>query len=178
MVVLVTGGMGYIGSHTVVELIEVGHKVVIVDNLSNSCKDTLIKIKSITNVQPEFYYGDIRDEAVLEEIFTQNEVEAVIHFAGLKAVGESVEKPPLDYYDCNVNGTLVLLKVMERHECRKLVFSSSATVYGMGNEAPFSEDMPLSTINPYGATKLMIEDILRDLARTKKRTFNCNPSIF
>lgn len=167
MSVLITGGTGFIGSHTVVELIQTGKEVVIVDNLSNSDVTTLDKIEKITGTRPAFYEGDIRDRAILDKIFTENTIDAVIHFAGLKAVGESVEKP-VEYYDNNVAGTVSLLKVMAKHDCYKMVFSSSATVYGMNNEAPFSEDMPLSTINPYGATKLMIEDILRDLKGTGK----------
>lgn len=167
MSVLITGGTGFIGSHTVVELIQTGKEVVIVDNLSNSDVTTLDKIEKITGTRPTFYEGDIRDGAILDKIFVENTIDAVIHFAGLKAVGESVEKP-VEYYDNNVAGTVSLLKVMAKHDCYKMVFSSSATVYGMNNEAPFSEDMPLSTINPYGATKLMIEDILRDLKGTGK----------
>lgn len=162
MSILVTGGTGYIGSHTVVQLIEAGYDVIILDNLSNSKKSVLKHIETLTSTMPSFVEGDIRNAELLETIFSQNNIEAVIHFAGLKAVGESVSKP-LEYYDNNVNGTLVLLSIMQKHGCKKMVFSSSATVYGMNDNVPFSEDFPLSTTNPYGATKHMIEDILRDV---------------
>lgn len=165
MSIFVTGGIGFIGSHTVVKLIEDKQDVIIIDNLSNAKIDIVDKIEKITEVYPKFYEGDIRDEELLDKIFQENEIECVIHFAGLKAVGESV-KIPIEYYDNNVAGTVTLLKVMQKNNCRNMVFSSSATVYGVSNPAPFHEDMPLSTINPYGATKLMIEDMLRDVARS------------
>lgn len=167
MLILVTGGTGYIGSHTVVQLIEEGHEVVILDNLANSKKQILEHIKAITGTKPEFILGDIRDARLLDELFEQREIDAVIHFAGLKAVGESVTKP-IDYYINNVSGSLSLFKAMQKHGCKRLVFSSSATVYGVNKNVPFKEDYPLSTTNPYGATKLMIEDILRDLYKSDK----------
>jgi UDP-glucose 4-epimerase len=162
MNILVTGGTGYIGSHTVVELMQVGHKVVIIDNLSNSKKEVLSRINNITGKKPLFYQSDIRDSAALHKIFQENQIEAVIHFAGLKAVGESVAKP-LAYYENNVNGTLVLLEVMSQYNIKNIVFSSSATVYGEPESVPISEDFPLHTTNPYGTSKLMIEQIMRDL---------------
>ncbi len=162
MGILVTGGTGYIGSHTVVELLEKGEEVIIVDNLCNSSIDVLDKIEMITGKRPTFYEIDLLDKEKLEFVFKEHKIESVIHFAGLKAVGESV-KIPLTYYKNNITGTLNLCELMEKYECRNLVFSSSATVYGMNNTAPFKEDMPLSTTNPYGTTKLMIENILRDL---------------
>lgn len=162
MGILVTGGTGYIGSHTVVELLEKDEEVIIVDNLCNSSIDVLDKIEMITGKRPVFYELDLLDKEKLEFVFKEHKIESVIHFAGLKAVGESV-KIPLTYYKNNITGTLNLCELMEKYECRNLVFSSSATVYGMNNTAPFREDMPLSTTNPYGTTKLMIENILRDL---------------
>lgn len=162
MAILVTGGMGYIGSHTTIKLIEAGKEVIILDNLCNSKVEVLDKIETITGVRPLFYEVDLLDAEGTEAIFKQHTIDAVIHFAGLKAVGESVSMP-LTYYHNNITGTLLLCKIMEKYNCKKMVFSSSATVYGMGNEAPFVETMPLSTTNPYGSTKLMIEDILRDL---------------
>ena len=163
MKLLVTGGAGYIGSHTCVELLQNGHEVVIYDNLSNAKEAAVERIQKITGKTVPFVKGDILDEAALDKVFAQHKIDAVIHFAGLKAVGESVEKP-LEYYENNVGGTIFLCKAMRRAGCKKMIFSSSATVYGMHNEPPFTEDMPLSTINPYGATKLMIEGILTDLA--------------
>ncbi len=163
MKILVTGGTGFIGSHTVVELIEAGHEPIIVDNLSNSSPKVLDDIKTITGVKPLFYEADIRDKAALEKIFAENAIDAVIHFAGLKAVGESVQIP-LEYYHNNITGTLILCDVMRNAGCKTIVFSSSATVYGMNNVAPFKEDMPTSCTNPYGWTKLMLEQILSDLA--------------
>ncbi len=163
MKILVTGGTGFIGSHTVVELFNEGHDVVIVDNLCNSSEKVLDDIKTITGKMPLFYKADIRDKAVLESIFSENKIDAVIHFAGLKAVGESVQIP-LNYYQNNITGTLTLCEVMKQAGCKTIVFSSSATVYGMGNEAPFHEEMPTSCTNPYGWTKLMLEQILRDLS--------------
>ena len=163
MKILVTGGAGYIGSHTCVELLKAGHEVVVYDNLSNSKPAAVTRTQSIAHKEFPFIVGDILDEAKLDEVFAAHKIDAVIHFAGLKAVGESVEKP-LEYYENNVSGTLSLCRAMKRAGCKKLVFSSSATVYGAVNEPPFVEDLPLSTINPYGATKLMVEDILRDVA--------------
>ncbi|MBQ2677215.1 MAG: UDP-glucose 4-epimerase GalE [Clostridia bacterium] len=162
MKVLVTGGAGFIGSHTCVELLNNGYDVVVMDNFYNSSPDALEAIKKITGKDFKFYECDMLDYDGVDKIFSENEIDAVIHFAGLKAVGESVEKP-LFYYHTNITGTLTLLKVMKKHNVKKIVFSSSATVYGMGNVAPFNESMPLSTTNPYGSTKLMIEDILRDV---------------
>jgi len=163
MTILVTGGMGFIGSHTVVELMTAGHRVIIVDNLCNSSEKVLDSIQKITGEKPLFYRADIRDKAALDKIFVANEIDAVIHFAGLKAVGESVQIP-LEYYENNINGTLVLCDCMRRHSCKTMVFSSSATVYGMNNPSPFKEDMPTSATNPYGWTKWMLEQILSDLA--------------
>ena len=167
MKVLVTGGAGYIGSHTCVELLNIGKEIVIVDNLSNSKIESIDKIKKIKGKDFKFYQTDILDEEGLDKIFTENEIDSVIHFAGLKAVGESVAKP-IEYYTNNVAGTLTLLKVMKKHNVNKMVFSSSATVYGDPARVPITEDMPLSTTNPYGATKLMIEDILRDVCKADK----------
>lgn len=163
MKVLLTGGTGYIGSHTAVELINAGKDVIIVDNLSNSKEEVIDKIKQITGKQVKFYKADILDKVAMDKIFTENEIEAVIHFAGLKAVGESVEKP-LEYYHNNIVGTLVLLDVMKNHNCKKIVFSSSATVYGDSGVPRLVETMGRRTpTNPYGATKAMIEKILEDL---------------
>lgn len=162
MSILVTGGTGYLGAHTCVKLLEAGREVVIVDNLVNSKANVLDSLEQITAKRPLFYYGDLRDSALLEQIFQKHEIEAVIHFAGLKAVGESVQKP-LEYYDNNLGGTLALLECMKKHGCKRIVFSSSATVYGMHNAVPFREDMPTSATNPYGQTKVMIEQMLRDL---------------
>lgn len=162
MSILVTGGTGYLGAHTCVKLLEAGREVVIVDNLVNSKANVLDSLEQITAKRPLFYYGDLRDGALLEQIFQKHEIDAVIHFAGLKAVGESVQKP-LEYYDNNLGGTLALLECMQKHGCKRIVFSSSATVYGMYNAVPFREDMPTSATNPYGQTKVMIEQMLRDL---------------
>lgn len=163
--ILVTGGMGYIGSHTVVELIGKGYEAVIVDNLSNSNVSALDNIEKITGVRPAFYENDIRDRAALEKIFSEHKIDAVIHFAGLKAVAESPKKP-IEYYHNNITGTLVLCDVMRSFGCKKLVFSSSATVYGMTNVPPFTEDMPTSATNPYGWTKVMLERILEDICHS------------
>ena len=163
MKILVTGGTGFIGSHTVVELIAAGHEPIIVDNLSNSSPKVLDDIQTITGVKPAFYEADIRDKEALEKIFAENKIDAVIHFAGLKAVGESVQIP-LEYYHNNITGTLILCDVMRNAGCKTIVFSSSATVYGMNNVSPFKEDMPTSCTNPYGWTKLMLEQILTDLS--------------
>lgn len=162
MKVLVTGGMGYIGSHTIVELIDHGDDVVIIDNLSNSKIEVLDKLKKITGKDIKFYEGNVEDISLLEKIFNENEIDSVIHFAGLKAVGESVAIP-LKYYENNLFSTINLLKVMDKYNCKNLVFSSSATVYGTPEKLPLTEDCHLSTTNPYGATKLMIEGILKDL---------------
>ncbi len=162
MRILVTGGAGYIGSHTCVELLQAGYQVVVVDNLSNSKAESLNRVQELSGKRLEFHQVDILDEAALEAVFQARAVDAVIHFAGLKAVGESVAVP-LRYYHNNVSGTLVLLKVMNAFGVRHLVFSSSATVYGDPHRVPITEDFPLSATNPYGRSKLMIEDILRDL---------------
>ena len=162
--ILVTGGAGYIGSHTVVELQQQGHAVVILDNLVNSNVKVLERIAQITGRAPVFVQADIRDPLALDHVFTSHDIDAVIHFAGLKAVGESVEQP-LKYYENNVNGTLVLCEAMARAGVFKLVFSSSATVYGPDAPVPYEESMPLGQpSNPYGASKAMIERILRDIA--------------
>lgn len=162
MKILVTGGCGYIGSHTCVELLNEGYEVVIVDNFSNSKKDVLDKIKEITHKDFKFYQGDVCDKDLMDKIFSNEKIDAVIHFAGYKAVGESVKKP-LMYYRNNIDSTLTLCEVMSEHNVKKLVFSSSATVYGSPKSLPIKEDFPLSTTNPYGSTKLMIEGILKDL---------------
>ncbi|HOA79759.1 MAG TPA: UDP-glucose 4-epimerase GalE [Defluviitaleaceae bacterium] len=162
MSILITGGAGYIGSHTCVELLNTGYDVVVVDNLSNSKPESLKRIQEITGKSLKFYNVDILNKEKLEEVFNENEIEAVIHFAGLKAVGESVELP-ISYYHNNITGTLILCEVMKKHNVKKIVFSSSATVYGMNNKSPLTEDLPLSATNPYGWTKLMIEQILRDI---------------
>lgn len=163
MKILVTGGMGYIGSHTCVELLKAGHEVVVYDNLSNSNTIVGDKVAQITGKKMAFIEGDIRDRAAMEAAFASNAIEAVIHFAGLKAVGESVAQP-LRYYDNNVYGSLVLFETMARFGVKTLVFSSSATVYGDPASVPIVEDFPLSATNPYGRSKLMIEDMLRDLS--------------
>lgn len=162
MSVLVTGGAGYIGSHTVVELLKEGYEVVIVDNYSNSKPEVLERLRTITGKEVTFYEADLLDKPALEEIFEKEEIDSVIHFAGYKAVGESVEKP-IEYYHNNVTGTLMLLEVMRAYGVKDIVFSSSATVYGMNNPSPLMEDMPTSATNPYGYTKVMIEQILRDV---------------
>ncbi|MGL4737083.1 MAG: UDP-glucose 4-epimerase GalE [Cellulosilyticaceae bacterium] len=162
MSILVTGGMGYIGSHTTIQLIESGKDVIILDNLCNSKIEVLDIIEQITGIRPRFYHVDLCDRDATFKVFEENNIEAVIHFAGLKAVGESVQIP-LTYYHNNLTGTFFLCEAMKAHGCKKIVFSSSATVYGMNNEPPFVETMPLSTTNPYGSTKLMIEMILSDL---------------
>lgn len=162
MNILVTGGLGYIGSHTCCELLDKGYNVVIIDNLSNSKKEVANYIKKITNKDIKFYEGDVCDKVLLEHIFSTNKIDAVIHFAGYKAVGESV-KSPLKYYRNNIDSTLSLCEVMDKYNCKNLVFSSSATVYGIPIKLPIKEDFPLSTTNPYGTTKLMIEGILKDL---------------
>lgn len=163
MKILVTGGTGFIGSHTCVELINSGYEVIIIDNLSNSSSDVVDKIESITGVRPIFFEGDVRDISLLRKIFSDYDINSVIHFAGYKAVGESVSKP-LMYYRNNLDSTITLLEVMKEFDCKKIVFSSSATVYGKPESLPIRESFPLSTTNPYGTTKLMIEMILGDLA--------------
>ncbi|WP_160725511.1 UDP-glucose 4-epimerase GalE [Bacillus sp. USDA818B3_A] len=162
MAILVTGGAGYIGSHTCIELLQAGHEIIVVDNYSNSKPESLQRVKEITGKDVAFYEVDLLDRAGLEKVFAENKIEAVIHFAGLKAVGESVSIP-LHYYHNNITGTLILCDVMKQYGVKNLVFSSSATVYGMPERVPISEDFPLSATNPYGRTKLMIEEILRDL---------------
>ena len=168
MKVLVTGGAGYIGSHTVVELLNAGCEVVVVDNLSNANEESLRRVKEITGKDLAFYPYDVRDRAKLTEVFAAHSFDWVIHFAGLKAVGESVQKPVL-YYDNNLISTLVLLETMEQFGVRNLVFSSSATVYGEPERLPLDEDCRLSTTNPYGTTKLMQEQMLKDLYRADNR---------
>jgi UDP-glucose 4-epimerase len=162
MAILVTGGAGYIGSHTCVELLNAGYQIIVLDNFSNSKPESLKRVKEITGKDFTFYEVDLLDRNGVEEVFATNQIEAVIHFAGLKAVGESIEIP-LHYYHNNINGTLILCGVMKKNGVKNLVFSSSATVYGMPERVPITEDFPLSAVNPYGRTKLMIEEILRDL---------------
>ena len=162
MKILVTGGCGFIGSHTCCELLDNNYEVVVIDNLSNSKEDVIDKIKKITNKDLKFYKGDLCDKELVDNIFKNENIDAVIHFAGLKAVGESVKKPLL-YYRNNIDSTLTLLEVMSKYNCKKLVFSSSATVYGNPKTLPIKEDFPLQTTNPYGSTKLYIEGILKDL---------------
>jgi len=165
MKILVTGGAGYIGSHTCVELLSSGHDVVIVDNLSNSKKEAVSRIEKITRKKVKFYKNDIRDRKALDKIFSENKIDAVINFAGFKAVGESCEKP-LEYYENNIEGLLQLAFAMRDHNVKNLVFSSSATVYGKPKKVPIKEDADLSTSNPYGSTKLFIEYILKDLYKS------------
>lgn len=160
--ILVTGGTGFIGSHTCVELLENGYEVIVMDNLVNSKREALSRIKQITGKDIKFYQTDILDFDGTCNIFEENQIDAVIHFAGLKAVGESVQKP-LEYYHNNVSGTLVLLDAMRKYNCKTIVFSSSATVYGMDNPSPYKEEMRTSATNPYGYTKVMIEQILHDM---------------
>ncbi len=162
MKIFVTGGAGYIGSHTMVELLNAGHDVVVIDNLSNSKEESLRRIREITGKDFRFYRADLRDKHMLSDIFNNNSIDAVIHFAGLKAVGESTQKP-LEYYSNNINGTLCLCEVMREFNVKKIAFSSSATVYGDPHSVPITEDFPLSATNPYGRSKLFIEEILRDL---------------
>lgn len=169
MKVLVTGGMGYIGSHTCVQIIDAGMEPIILDNLCNAKEKVLDRIKMISGVAPVFYHGDIRDEALLDSIFAEHDIKAVIHFAGLKAVGESVAKP-LEYYDNNVNGSLVLARSMRKAGVKNIIFSSSATVYGDPASVPITESFPTgATTNPYGRSKYMVEECLSDL-------FNADPS--
>ena len=161
--ILVTGGAGYIGSHTVVELIAAGYEAIIVDNFSNSSVEVLDRLKTITGVDVPFYKGSISDKEFMNRVFGENQIDAVIHFAAYKAVGESVQEP-LKYYKNNVCGTISLLDVMKLHKVEHIIFSSSATVYGMNNISPLTEDLSTSAINPYGYTKLMMEQILTDVA--------------
>jgi UDP-glucose 4-epimerase len=176
MRVLVTGGAGYIGSHTLVELLAAGHEAFVIDNLCNGHEGALARVKQLANKDFGFVKGDIRDGEALDKAFLEFKPEAVIHFAGLKAVGESVEQP-LTYYENNVAGSVELLKAMDKHGCKKIVFSSSATVYGTPEYLPLDENHPVSPVNPYGQTKLMVENILKDWARdgrsaTALRYFN------
>lgn len=167
--ILVTGGLGFIGSHTVIQLLENGYEPVIVDNLVNSKLEVLNRLEKITGVRPKFYQYDVRDEEHLDQIFAENDIFAVIHFAGLKAVGESVQKPQL-YFDNNIGSSEVLLRVMKKHGVRKLVFSSSATVYGDPKRVPIFETDPIGeTTNPYAETKVRIEYMLKDLYKEDKR---------
>ncbi len=168
MRILVTGGAGYIGSHTVLELLQAGHDVVVIDNLSNSNQESLRRVAQLAGRAPVFHRGDLLDRAAVAAVFDAAPIDAVIHFAALKAVGESVAQP-LRYYHNNVTGTLHLLQAMEAHDVRCLVFSSSATVYGDPQQMPLTEDAPLSAVNPYGRTKLIVEDVLRDLYRADPR---------
>lgn len=163
MAILVTGGSGFIGSHTVVELLEAGREVVVIDNLSNSSPAALKRVEEITGKQVVFYRADIRDREALEEVFAKEKIECCIHFAGLKAVGESVEKP-WEYYDNNITGTLTLVDVMRKHNVKNIIFSSSSTVYGDPDSVPVTEESPLKKCtNPYGSTKFMLEQILTDI---------------
>lgn len=168
MIVLVTGGTGYIGSHTVVELIKREYEVIIVDNYSNSKPEVLNRIEAITGKRPKFYNVNILNKAALQELFKRHQLDAVIHFAGHKAVGESVEQP-LSYYHNNLVGTLVLCELMESYNVHKLVFSSSATVYGTRNDSPLTEEMTLCATNPYGQTKIMIERIIKDICKSDSK---------
>lgn len=163
MRLLVTGGCGYVGSHTVLALIEAGHKIVVVDNLSNAKRSVLVRIERVSGVRPDLHVFDLRDAARLDDLFACERLDAVIHFAGLKAVGESTLRP-LDYYDNNVGSSMTLVRAMCRHGVGRLVFSSSATVYGQDATAPMTEDAPTSATNPYGWTKVIIERILADVA--------------
>lgn len=160
--ILVTGGAGYIGSHTCLELLNVGHEIVVVDNLSNGKFEALKRISELTQKDFRFYQEDLLDKTALEKIFSENNIDAVIHFAGLKSVDESI-KVPLHYYHNNITGTLVLCQTMKKYDVKKMIFSSSANVYGVPKDVPITEDSPLAPINPYGRTKLIIEEILRDL---------------
>ena len=165
MKILVTGGAGYIGSHTCLELLQAGYEVVVVDNLSNSKEESLKRVQDLAGKRLVFHKVDLLDKEGLKDVFDNTPIEAVVHFAGLKAVGESVTIP-LHYYHNNVTGTLILCEVMESYDVKNIVFSSSATVYGDPHTVPITEDFPLSPTNPYGRTKWMIEEILRDLHRT------------
>ncbi len=162
--ILVTGGAGYIGSHTTIELIEAGYDVVIVDNLYNSKTEAVRRVEQIVGRKIKFYKADVCDKDAMRKVFKENDVAAVINFAGYKAVGESVQKP-VEYYENNIGGMLALIDVMREFNVKNLVFSSSATVYGNPHTVPITEDFPLSTTNPYGSTKLFIEYILKDVAK-------------
>ncbi|MEN6313058.1 MAG: UDP-glucose 4-epimerase GalE [Clostridiaceae bacterium] len=162
MAILVTGGAGYIGSHTCVQLLNAGYEIIVLDNLSNSKPESVKRISEITGKSFEFIKGDLLDRELLEDLFKKHRIESVIHFAGLKAVGESV-RIPLYYYYNNISGSLVLFEIMQKHGVKNIVFSSSATVYGITDKMPINEEAPLQPINPYGRTKYMIEEILRDL---------------
>lgn len=165
--ILVTGGAGYIGSHTCVELLNSGYEVLILDNMENSSEKSIKRVEKITGKKPEFIRGDVRDEKILDEIFKNQEIDSVIHFAGYKAVGESVDFP-LKYYENNVSGTIILLEKMKEYNIKNIVFSSSATVYGDPHKVPIKEDFPLKPYNPYGKTKRMVEMILEDLYESDK----------
>ena len=167
MAVLITGGAGFIGTHTCVELLNAGEEIVVFDNFVNSKMSAVENVKKITGKDFRFYEADMLDRAAMEKIFSENNITEVIHFAGLKAVGESVEKP-MEYYYNNIAGTLILTQTMKKFGCKRIVFSSSATVYGSPKSLPIREDFPLSTTNPYGSTKLMIEGILRDICVSDK----------
>ena len=162
MKILVTGGAGYIGSHTCIELIKAGYDVVVVDNLCNSSLESLRRVESLVGCNIPFHEVDVRDKAALTQVFKQHSIDGVIHFAGLKAVGESVEKP-IEYYDTNVGGTFILANVMREFGCKMFIFSSSATVYGDPRTVPIKENFPLSVTNPYGRSKLMVEEFLQDV---------------
>jgi len=168
MEILVTGGAGYIGSHTCVELLNSGYDVIVVDNFSNSKPESLKRVQEITGKHLKFYEVDILDEVALEKVFSENNIEVVIHFAGFKAANESIQFPIL-YYHNNITGALIICEVMRKYNVKKLVFSSSATVYGLAKSVPISEDFPLSATNPYGRTKLMIETILQDIYASDKQ---------
>lgn len=165
--ILITGGTGFIGSHTCVELLQAGYDVIVLDNLVNSKESSIERIKQITNCDVKFYKIDLLDFEGTKRVFEENNIDSVIHFAGLKAVGESVEKP-LEYYENNIGGTLNLIKAMKFGNCKNIVFSSSATVYGVNNKVPYTEDMSTSATNPYGYTKVMIEQILNDMSVSHK----------
>jgi len=162
MNILVTGGAGYIGSHTCVELLKSGHKVIVVDNLSNSSIESLQRVEKLTNAKVFFYEVDVCDKYALTQVFKQHTIDGVIHFAGLKSVGESVNKP-IEYYQVNVTGTIILTEVMRQFNCQTFVFSSSATVYGDPHAVPIKESFPTSAVNPYGRSKIIIEDFLQDV---------------
>ena len=166
--VLVTGGAGYIGSHTVLLLLEAGRRVLVLDNLSNSSRESLERVAAITGKRAEFVEGDIRDTALLDRLFQEHRIGSVIHFAGLKAVGESVAQP-MKYYSNNIAGTVTLVAAMEKADCRSIIFSSSATVYGEPATVPCTEDFPTAALNPYGRTKLFIEHMLTDLQASDAR---------
>jgi UDP-glucose 4-epimerase len=172
--ILVTGGAGYIGSHTCIELLQANFKVIVIDNLDNSSEESLRRVEAITGKAVNFIQGDVRNAKLMDEIFSNHEIAATIHFAGLKAVGESCAMP-LEYYDNNINSTLVLCQAMQKANSKNLVFSSSATVYGDPEKLPLTEDMPLSATNPYGRSKLIIEEMLRDLPESDKLNQNSNP---